>query len=274
MVTTVGIPREWRLGGKPEEPAELSASQQEESQEARQHDDDDDTDNDDDVFGEIPKDPEDEEVLDPVVHLINPEGVCVGPDGSIYVTDSIHSCVRKISAAGRVTNMAGDGKRGQRDGRAQVAHFSDADKALPAQFCHPRGILVDDAGNLFVCDTENHTVRGTLPEPFTREGETVYVCAVLFNGVGDACAGRGLERLIIIIILNFNHQALWNVYDQLTHVDLHTHSLSHTRLYGQAFRRRGRFRRWRGAAERLASKMGRRWRVLHFANRGHAVGAC
>jgi hypothetical protein len=29
-----------------------------------------------------------------------------------------------------------------------------------AQFRHPRGIVADDAGNLFVCDTENHTVRG------------------------------------------------------------------------------------------------------------------
>ena len=61
--------------------------------------------------------------------------------------------------------MAGDGKRGQRDGRAQEASFSGADKAPEAQFRHPRGLSIDDVGNLFVCDTENHTVRG-----ISREG--------------------------------------------------------------------------------------------------------
>jgi hypothetical protein len=68
--------------------------------------------------------------------------------------------VRKISPAGRVTNVAGDGTRGLQDGRAQVADFEGADKVPEAKFRHPRGIVVDDAGNLFVCDTENHTVRG------------------------------------------------------------------------------------------------------------------
>lgn len=154
MVTTLGIPFEWRVAGAPVSEDHLQ------DPEGRQEGDEDE--HEDSFEEEIPEDPpEDAEGVQPAVHLNSPECVCVDlRDGSIYVTDTIHCSVRKISPAGRITNMAGDGKRGLRDGRAQAADFSGADKAPEAQFRHPRGISIDDDGNLFVCDTENHTVRG------------------------------------------------------------------------------------------------------------------
>jgi sugar lactone lactonase YvrE len=178
MVTTLGIPHEWRIDGEPE-----SEQRAEESEEKGDGDDDDD---DDGFEEEFPEEPPDGEVLQPVVHLNSPEGVSVDPhDGSIYVTDTIHCCVRKISPAGRVTNMAGDGKRGKRDGRAQIADFPGAEKAPDAQFCHPRGLAIDDVGNLFVCDTENHTVRG-----ISREGR---VSTLAGSGVAGFQDGPALQ---------------------------------------------------------------------------------
>ena len=157
MVTTLGVPREVRLGGPT---AEAAGGADAEPRAASE--DEDDEDEEEDVLGDkIPTDlAETTEGLAPTAMINSPEGVCVGPDGAIYVTDTIHCVVLKVSGAGRVTLLAGTGARGHVDGRAAHAAFADASKAKDAEFRHPRGIVADEAGNLFVCDTENHTVRG------------------------------------------------------------------------------------------------------------------
>ena len=217
MVTTLGVPRHLRFGNEADQ-QQQPAQAEEGKQEDEQNEDDDD----DDVFAEqIPEDPLDgEEGMLRKEHLNSPEGVCVGPDGSIYVTDTIHCCVRKVSPAGRVTNVAGDGSRGQRDGRAQVADFDGADTAPHAQFRHPRGVAVDDVGNLFVCDTENHTLRGiscqgrvsTLAgsgSPGFKDGPALQVCCchVAANGA------RAHTRAHIVRVHAASHAVRWHSLD-------------------------------------------------------------
>jgi sugar lactone lactonase YvrE len=70
-------------------------------------------------------------------------------DGTLYVTDTGNSTIRKISAAGAVTTLAGTaGQCGSADGDARSARF-----------CSPQGITLDRQGNLYVADTLNHTIR-------------------------------------------------------------------------------------------------------------------
>jgi sugar lactone lactonase YvrE len=68
--------------------------------------------------------------------------------GNIYLTDTGNSVVRKITASGTVTSLAGNGTCGSADGRERAA-----------QFCNPKGIALDQWGNLWIADTGNHTVR-------------------------------------------------------------------------------------------------------------------
>jgi sugar lactone lactonase YvrE len=68
--------------------------------------------------------------------------------GNVYLTDSGNSVVRKITASGEVTSLAGNGTCGSADGRERSA-----------QFCNPKGIALDHFGNLWIADTGNHTVR-------------------------------------------------------------------------------------------------------------------
>lgn len=70
-----------------------------------------------------------------------PNGIAVGPDGNIYVSDQIGNRIRKISPTGNVTTLAGSGVAGLADG-----------PGMAAQFRQPGAIAIDAQGNLLVAD--------------------------------------------------------------------------------------------------------------------------
>jgi sugar lactone lactonase YvrE len=89
-----------------------------------------------------------------------PQGIARDKNGNLFVADTLNHTIRKIAPGGEVTTVAGKaGVCGSADG------FGTA-----AQFCQPQDIAVDDAGNLFVADTANSTIRWITPK-----GEVVTV---------------------------------------------------------------------------------------------------
>ncbi len=79
----------------------------------------------------------------------SPEGVAVDGAGNVYVADTGNDTIRKIMPAGMVTTLAGTaGQAGSADGTGGAALFND-----------PRGVAVDGAGNVYVADTGNDTIR-------------------------------------------------------------------------------------------------------------------
>ncbi len=78
-----------------------------------------------------------------------PLGVAVDSAGNVYVADTYNHLIRKITAAGAVTTLAGTvGTAGSADGTG-----------VAAQFNHPKGVAVDGSGNVYVADSENCTIR-------------------------------------------------------------------------------------------------------------------
>ncbi|MEI6715502.1 MAG: MBG domain-containing protein [Verrucomicrobiota bacterium] len=78
-----------------------------------------------------------------------PTGVAVDGSGNLYVADN--STIRKITSGGVVSTLAGSaGVSGSADGTGSAARFD-----------HPTGVAVDGSGNVYVADTNNHTIRRT-----------------------------------------------------------------------------------------------------------------
>jgi len=81
-------------------------------------------------------------------------GIAVGAAGSLFVGDQNNHTIRKITPAGVVTTFAGAaGQAGYVDGPVAIARFNE-----------PYFLAFDAAGNLYVSELGNHTIRKITPE--------------------------------------------------------------------------------------------------------------
>ena len=82
----------------------------------------------------------------------SPAGVAVDASGNVYVADNGNHTIRKITAAGEVTTLAG-----------RASHHGGTDgPGGQARFLFPAGVAVDAIGNVYVADHLNTTIRKIL----------------------------------------------------------------------------------------------------------------
>ncbi|SPF43516.1 putative NHL repeat containing protein [Candidatus Sulfopaludibacter sp. SbA4] len=82
-------------------------------------------------------------------HLQNPRGVTVDRAGSLYIADSGSHRVLKVSN-GVIATVAGNGVPG---------YSGDGGPATNAQLSVPQAVALDAAGNLYITDDGNETIR-------------------------------------------------------------------------------------------------------------------
>jgi sugar lactone lactonase YvrE len=82
--------------------------------------------------------------------LRGPYGITVDSTFNVYFSDFLAHRVNKIDSNGIITTIAGDGTGG---------YSGDNGLALGAQLNEPRGITVDNEGNLYIADAGNHRIR-------------------------------------------------------------------------------------------------------------------
>jgi len=75
----------------------------------------------------------------------NPSGVALDTSGNLYIAECGNHIIRKVSASGLISTVAGDGSIGQ---------SGDGGPALSAKLGCPRDLAVDAVGNLYFSD--NH----------------------------------------------------------------------------------------------------------------------
>ena len=82
-----------------------------------------------------------------------PTALAADRAGNVYVADTDNNTIRVISPVGAVRTLAGlAGSSGAADGTGSAARFN-----------HPAALIADDSFNVYVLDSDNHTVRKITP---------------------------------------------------------------------------------------------------------------
>jgi sugar lactone lactonase YvrE len=117
-----------------------------------------------------------------------PTGVAADSAGNIYIADaSAQSSIRKVSANGTITTLAGGPLNFSLTGSV-----GDGGPATAAVLADPHGVAVDAAGNVFIADTFNNRIRKVTPAGIisTVAGNG----AASYSGDGGPATQAGLDQ--------------------------------------------------------------------------------
>jgi len=110
--------------------------------------------------------------------MSNPAGIIADASGSLYIPESQSYRIRKISSAGIINTIAGNGTMG---------YTGDGGNATAAELSLPAGVTIDAAGNVYVADDLNYRVR-VITVPLTVVASTNTICA---GGTASITANGG-----------------------------------------------------------------------------------
>ncbi|GAB4056079.1 NHL domain-containing protein [Spirosoma litoris] len=87
--------------------------------------------------------------------LNNPTSVALDGSGNLYIADRTNHRIRKVTPGGTISTVAGTGTAG----------FSGNNSpAVNAVLNNPTGVAVDESGNLYIADRDNHRIRKVTPD--------------------------------------------------------------------------------------------------------------
>ena len=114
--------------------------------------------------------------------LANPAGVAMDGAGNVFIVDTGNVVIRKVSPAGIISTVAGNGIYG---------YSGDGGPATKAEFGLIQDVVVDTAGNLYVADYANNVVRKV-----SADGRIATVAGTgmaAYSGDGGPATAAGLN---------------------------------------------------------------------------------
>jgi hypothetical protein len=123
-----------------------------------------------------------------------PQGVEVDASGNVYIADTENNRIRKVTTAGVISTVAGNGTAG---------YAGDGAQATAAALSFPLAVALDAAGNLYIIDAGNVLIRkvtkagvistyaGNGTSNYTGDGGPATAAGLSSpNGVGVSAAGN------------------------------------------------------------------------------------
>lgn len=95
--------------------------------------------------------------------------------GNMYYVDSVNQCVRRITAAGVISTVVGNGVQ---------AFSGDGGQATSASLAFPLGIALDSSGNMYIADANNNRIR--------KVNSSGIITTVAGNGNGEFAGDGGV----------------------------------------------------------------------------------
>jgi trimeric autotransporter adhesin len=91
--------------------------------------------------------------------LNTPWGAAVDGAGNLYIADEFNRRIRKVTPAGIISTVAGNGVK---------ANGGDGGPATAASLINPVAVAVDSSGNLYIADYDDARIRKVTPDGVIR----------------------------------------------------------------------------------------------------------
>jgi uncharacterized protein (TIGR03437 family) len=123
-------------------------------------------------------------------NLAFPAGLAFDSSGNMYIADAFNSRIRKVATDGTITTFAGTGDFG---------NFGDTNVATKAGMNRPYGVAVDKAGNVYIADAYNGSIRKVAASGGTM-GTLAGTGVEGFSGDGSAATGATLDTPTALVL--------------------------------------------------------------------------
>ena len=128
--------------------------------------------------------------------LAGPSGLALASDGTLFIADSFNGRIRAVDpVTGLMRTVVGDGSE---------YRYQGPDEAPSCSLSRPSGIALDEEGNLYISDSDNHLVRRW--DRITGRIERIAgVGVAAYGGDGGAALEAGLSYPFGIVMDRAGH---------------------------------------------------------------------